>query len=105
MVTKPATQACALTKNQPATFRFLGPCSSQLSHTGQGKNKEFLHDMGCVTRIYCFIKLLPLYKLKRMLLGSTSLPCPCSGAMEEYRAWGEMAATAMSNGGWQAPQQ
>ena len=34
--TKPATQACTLTWNHPATLQFITQYSNQLSHTGQG---------------------------------------------------------------------
>ena len=39
---KPATQVCATTRDQTATFWYMGPCLNQLSYLARAKKKPFL---------------------------------------------------------------
>ena len=45
ITTEPATQACALTRNQTSDLSVYRMMLNQLSHTGQGRAHSFFHSI------------------------------------------------------------
>ena len=68
--TKPATQACTLTWNHPATLQFITQYSNQLSHTGQGHSTY-----------WCIHWLIPVCALTGMGPTTSALSGWCSSQL------------------------